>query len=218
MWAGMFHSGDIALQATCGECDTLPVHFAIAFDLQNGVYYIGGYFIMQEEIWIIESGIRRRGKKKICLICDKEFITRFNKVRFCSHECSSKASSKPKVRTNCAWCKSEIFKKEHQLANSKSGLYFCNRKCKENAQKLGGIKEIQPEHYGTGKIEYRELFNKEQLYCRRCNYKEFECSVQIHHIDKNHSNNELSNLIPLCANCHYGLHNNLWSIENLKLS
>lgn len=62
---------------------------------------------------------------------------------------------------------------------------------------------------------YRKKFSEDELICARCHYSEFKSSVQIHHKDKNRLNNEIENLIPLCANCHFALHNNLWSIENI---
>ena len=50
----------------------------------------------------------------------------------------------------------------------------------------------------------RELFN---FYCARCgkncrNSKKANSILQVHHIDENPGNNDLENLIPLCAACH----------------
>ena len=50
----------------------------------------------------------------------------------------------------------------------------------------------------------RELFD---FYCARCdkdcrNSKNADSVLQVHHIDENPGNNELENLIPLCASCH----------------
>ena len=50
----------------------------------------------------------------------------------------------------------------------------------------------------------RELFD---FYCARCgkdcrNSKNAESVLQVHHIDENPGNNDLENLIPLCASCH----------------
>ena len=50
----------------------------------------------------------------------------------------------------------------------------------------------------------RELFD---FYCARCgndcrNSKYHESVLQVHHIDENPGNNDLDNLIPLCASCH----------------
>ena len=51
----------------------------------------------------------------------------------------------------------------------------------------------------------RELFN---YYCARCglncrnNKNNKKTILQVHHIDENPGNNDLENLIPLCASCH----------------
>ena len=50
----------------------------------------------------------------------------------------------------------------------------------------------------------RELFD---FYCAKCgkdcrNSKNSKSVLQVHHIDENPGNNELENLIPLCATCH----------------
>ena len=50
----------------------------------------------------------------------------------------------------------------------------------------------------------RELFD---FYCARCgkdcrNSKNAGSVLQVHHIDENPGNNNLENLIPLCASCH----------------
>ena len=50
----------------------------------------------------------------------------------------------------------------------------------------------------------RELFD---FYCARCgkdcrNSKNAGSVLQVHHIDENPGNNDLENLIPLCATCH----------------
>ena len=50
----------------------------------------------------------------------------------------------------------------------------------------------------------RELFD---FYCAKCgkdcrNSKKADSILQVHHIDANPGNNDLENLIPLCAVCH----------------
>src|SRR3990172_12412188 len=50
--------------------------------------------------------------------------------------------------------------------------------------------------------------------CAKCGGDNF----QIHHIDKDPSNNDPMNLIPLCPNCHlFDLHNSTISIDQEKL-
>ena len=58
--------------------------------------------------------------------------------------------------------------------------------------------------WGTVSRYVRELFD---FYCARCgkdcrNSNNSESVLQVHHIDENPGNNELGNLIPLCAACH----------------
>jgi hypothetical protein len=171
--------------------------------------------------FIDKCGKKRKGIKYTCKYCKQEFINRaYNtkkyQYKYCSINCK-RLDSRKEIQVVCSWCKTEFNKKPSQLPNSKSGLYFCTRKCKDEAQKLGGIKEIMPSHFGkaNGKNQYRQQFTTKELICKRCEYKEFSCAVEIHHIDHNRENNNKENLIPLCANCHAALHNKQWELNNL---
>ena len=112
----------------------------------------------------------------------------------------------------------KFLQNQSKQSQSKSGLFFCSRKCKDEAQQLGGIKAIMPNHYGTanGTLSYRDKFENSELVCRRCGYNEFTCGVDIHHIDKDRTNNDKSNLIPLCSNCHKALHFRHWKLKELE--
>lgn len=54
-------------------------------------------------------------------------------------------------------------------------------------------------------------------YCKRCGYNEFKCCLQVHHMDKDKTNNDTSNLILLCINCHRSLHYNRWKLEDIGI-
>jgi hypothetical protein len=44
-------------------------------------------------------------------------------------------------------------------------------------------------------------YKKDQ--CERCGFiAEHRCQLDVHHIDGNHQNNDIFNLMTLCANCH----------------
>ena len=45
-------------------------------------------------------------------------------------------------------------------------------------------------------------------FCESCNYNKCKKALDIHHVDRNHSNNEFYNLMVLCSNCHREEHAN----------
>ncbi|WP_394999932.1 HNH endonuclease signature motif containing protein [Acinetobacter sp.] len=160
-------------------------------------------------------GVSRKAIEVNCKQCQKSFVTfaaPSRKGKFCSTDCVYTAKAKP-VILQCAQCKKEFKRRPGHINNSKSGLRFCSKECKCKAQRIGGMREIMPNHYGTTKTDYRSFFTKNELICNRCGYKEFDCAVQIHHKDRNRENNQKENLVPLCANCHYALHTNQWILK-----
>lgn len=122
------------------------------------------------------------------------------KVDGCSSKCINilKGNSKQVI---CANCGKLHIKSNSKLENSKSGLYFCSRECKDTGQTY--IKEIQPDHYGSGETNYRDRALKEYgAICNRCDYSENIAAIVVHHINHNRKDNSLKNLEVLCANCH----------------
>jgi len=154
--------------------------------------------------------------KKICeyLLCQKEFDANDREVkrgngRFCSQSCSSKhfASLKPKPEPNvkCALplCNQPFYIRPGNLSKSKSGLNFCCRAHKDQAQRIGGVQEIQPSHYGDGRTKYRNIALRNLPHvCNRCGYDKNVAALQVHHKDHNRENGSLDNLEVICSNCH----------------
>ena len=171
------------------------------------------------EIFVDKSGKNRKGTKIICKSCKIEFITRLDQPqKYCSVLCRSQGQTN-KVELICNQC-GVGFKR----AKSKSlkDFVFCTRKCKDEAQRIGGIIEIMPDHYGTGKSDprtyrslYRRVYGLDKLSCNRCGYSEFECGIDIHHINGNHQDNSKMNLISICSPCHRALHNELWFLYEI---
>lgn len=120
---------------------------------------------------------------------------------YCSKTCYTKQNNNH-VTLICAHCGIEFSRKASYVNNSKSGLYFCCREHKDIGQTY--IKDIQPDHYGTGSGEYSyrdKAFREYGKVCSRCGYNN-SLALEVHHKDKNRKNNDISNLEVLCANCH----------------
>jgi hypothetical protein len=155
---------------------------------------------------------------KQCMECNKLFFAPVSELKrgnglFCSLSCSTKFSAKcakAMIKPNCicALCQKEFYKPQSKLAKSKSGLYFCCREHKDQAQRIGGIKEIMPPHYGisTGKDCYRRVaFSNFESKCADCGYNTLPI-FQVHHINGDKGNNNPENLVILCPNCHETRH------------
>ena len=131
--------------------------------------------------------------------------------KFCSLSCSSKHQKRQskKVQCTCYFCNESFYRVPSKLKNSKSGLYFCSRTCKDNAQRLhSGIIPLQPSHYNNGHhIRYRRLaFDNLPHLCALCGYSDNPEILEVHHKDCNRKNNSLDNLQILCPNCHAVYH------------
>lgn len=152
--------------------------------------------------------------KSNCLQCNKLIYVREAEIKrgngkFCSLKCSSRhyAQNRQKPENNvvCSYCAKPFYKSPSRVKNSKNGIHFCCRTHKDLAQRLGGIPEIQPPHYGNGDGKYR--YRKLALrvlgpVCNKCGYNKYSQVLEVHHKDRNRSNNEMSNLEVLCRNCH----------------
>lgn len=160
-----------------------------------------------EDLFIIEGDGRKRPAVEVtCQQCGKKFLTRKqweNTRKYCSRECSY-LGRQIRVSVTCAYCGIEFERAPSKLKNSKSGLYFCCREHKDIGQKIeNGIIEIQPPHYGTESTNYRKTaFENYPNECECCKNNDIDL-LQVHHIDEDRRNNDLLNLIILCANCHF---------------
>lgn len=146
--------------------------------------------------------------EKSCKFCNKSFLAEIKEVnrgngKFCSLKCSSKYKRPKEPNTECATCGKELYRTKYQIKRSRSGLFFCDRTCLKKAQKLDGINEIHPPHYGS-KINYRSIcFRHHDKKCVVCDEGNI---VAVHHYDHNHNNNDPANLVPLCPTHHQYVH------------
>jgi Zn finger protein HypA/HybF involved in hydrogenase expression len=57
------------------------------------------------------------------------------------------------MKVNCAHCGHELERKPSLVKKSKTGLFFCDRICKQAEQRIGG--KLQPDHYGSAKEKHK---------------------------------------------------------------
>ncbi len=151
---------------------------------------------------------------RLCNYCKKEYnaeprYLNRNQGIYCSRKCAGYAKYPldkkfPDPNQTCAWCKITFYRRPSS-APSKSGLYFCCRQHKDEAQRLGGLDAIMPSHYGEGKfLDYRTIARQayEEI-CNRCGWADEPAILVVHHRDHNRENNFVENLEILCPNCHY---------------
>lgn len=140
-----------------------------------------------------------------CETCKADMLVpKHVQKRFCSKKCQG-LNTRNRSPIDCAQCKVSFERSPSKLLNSKSGLQFCSRICKEKAQCLEGMQEIHPPHYNTGLglARYRTLalrtYGKE---CNSCGYDKFVKMLDVHHIDGDRSNGAVDNLVVLCLWSH----------------
>jgi 5-methylcytosine-specific restriction endonuclease McrA len=73
--------------------------------------------------------------------------------------------------------------------------------------------------HGVESILRNKIKNRDDFTCRLCMNKKDSNSLQVHHITpvSNGGNDELSNLVLLCHNCHTSLHQEGWEKYSNKL-
>jgi hypothetical protein len=109
--------------------------------------------------------------------------------KYCSRTCSSAGNqqSRPKPTPNvvCAFCGVEFYLNNSKQKGSKSGLFFCSRAHKDTAQRIGGIEDIMPTHYGTGNGSYdyrKRAFDTYPHECAVCGWKEYPEVLEVNDI------------------------------------
>ncbi len=134
---------------------------------------------------------------------------------YCSRSCAQHARY-PKKENNvsCATCNTEFYRATSKQRSTKSGLFFCSQSCKYKAQRIGGIRSIMPDHFGTTAKNYRLIgFRTYEAECVGCGYNHHPKVLDVHHIDCDRSNNSPDNLLICCPTCHREYHLGLKSVD-----
>lgn len=149
------------------------------------------------------DGRVRKLFEKTCSLCPKTYYVPehvFHRSKFCSLECTFESRRK-RISSVCPHCLKDFKARARRLQVSKSGVIFWNRKCKDEAQSIGGV--FQQKHANTGAASYRQrafkLFGK---ICCQCKYDHDKRMLDVDHIDGHRENGKSDNLQVLCVWCH----------------
>ena len=188
-----------------GTRRTLAMSSAGRFESDILHHYKEIYMNEQLYIWDGKKNPRKRKAVKIeCSYCGEKFIRakRFVKEKnYCCREHANKGQQK-QVEVECSYCGKKKQIKQYRWDNCKTGHFFCNRECQSKAQEFdSGVNYFC--NFIDGLHSYRaRAFKYYPHECTNCGYDEVIPALDVHHIDSNRNNNELSNLIILCRNCH----------------
>jgi hypothetical protein len=145
-----------------------------------------------------------------CTICSKDFYVKPSHLKvgwgkYCSKKCQFNGQ-KTGSSLVCHLCKKPIYRTLKSIARSKSGAFFCSKSCQTiwRNEQYRGDKHL---NWTGGKASYRTalLRSGQKPVCAKCTLDDKRV-LAVHHKDKNRWNNDLSNLIWLCHNCHYLVH------------
>jgi len=146
-----------------------------------------------------------------CKICTTEFYVKpshqkLGYGKYCSRKCHHKGMRKGKY-VICEICGEETWKMPKALKRSKSGKFFCNKHCQAIWRNKVFSGNKHPNWRG-GQCVYRQLLQNSKIppICSSCKTKD-ERVLVAHHKDCDRKNNNLKNLLWLCRNCHYLIHN-----------
>lgn len=133
-----------------------------------------------------------------CEICSKEFEhigSRCNKAKYCSQKCYHRSQiGRGHTEYECHHCHKKF---KDSLSKKRK---FCSMECNNKSSK-----QIWKGVFSTVRknMKTRNMFEK----CQLCGFNDNINILGVHHIDKNRNNNEISNLLILCPNCHSMQHN-----------
>ncbi len=153
-----------------------------------------------------------------CKVCSNSFYVKPSWVKigygkYCSLKCKYEGRKTGRI-ISCSMCGVQVYKSGKALRGSKSKKYFCSKSCQTKWRNLEFVGNKHA-NFINGNSSYKSILNRHKILkiCAFCGTKDARILV-VHHIDKNHQNNELKNLIWLCHNCHFLVHHD--NVEEQK--
>jgi len=155
-----------------------------------------------------------------CKICETEFYIKPSHQKlgwgkYCSNICRTKSQFNGKG-VKCYICNKDVYRSNAKLKRSRSGKYFCTKKCQTLWRNSIYI-EDRSSNWINGNKSYRKIMSRRDLLskCFRCNITDIRVLV-IHHVDHDRTNNAINNLKCICQNCHFLVHHYKDIDEELK--
>ncbi len=137
-----------------------------------------------------KSGYNFHEHEATCVVCGKTFTTRGPWSKYCSVQCKEK--SRPDIQKKTFVC--EFCGKTFRRRAQNNAGRFCSRECSG----------LWTTANGAQTYVYKAFLHLPHR-CEECGNDDFEVLV-VHHRDRTHENNDISNLQILCANCHHRKH------------
>ncbi|OHB10644.1 MAG: hypothetical protein A3H60_01040 [Candidatus Zambryskibacteria bacterium RIFCSPLOWO2_02_FULL_44_12b] len=155
-----------------------------------------------------------------CDYCGKEFYRKPSHIlsaekHYCSSICQHAGRKKGQI-IKCEYCGNKAYKSLKDLNRSKYNKFFCTIVCRNKWYGKESRREKHPNWKG-GKFSYKEALRRSDMeqkcfLCRNADPR----ILAVHHIDQNRKNNDITNLMWLCHNCHFLVHH--YSRESNKIS
>ena len=158
--------------------------------IQN-VRLVGDYVNKRTEITLYcdECGYEWKTKPQNVLYVDKKAA---------NHLCPN-CGKKQRIKVKCAYCGKIIERTPSQVAKNQSGYFYC---CHEHGNlHKNQLRKEQGEWENSANYRLK-AFNTYPHKCYICGWDEDERLLEVHHIDENHNNNDIDNLVILCVLCH----------------
>lgn len=133
----------------------------------------------------------------VCNICSDWFNVPDGRIwtaKYCSRECYYKSrKTGPGGKSKCKRCGKEFLHSKSRIRT------FCSVECRGLASRKNGVR------HPTGLRKWLARRRKMDR-CEKCGFSKEPKILGIHHKDLDSSNNDLSNLMVVCPNCHSLFH------------
>lgn len=117
-----------------------------------------------------------------------------NKHFFCSRDCYKQFKIK-KQEVECDWCGNIFLKKGSDIKRSKHN--YCSQECSRSFVRWTGKTNRSPKVNG---VEIHRAIMEDFI------GRDLHSDEEVHHIDFNHSNNKINNLVILSKSKHAAIH------------